>query len=74
MKIPDNIRNCEDDCRFTVSEGMTTLVAYIPIYDKDGKNINPDMNTSSGAYSCFKCNRLFLYKSVGGVVTWEERT
>ena len=53
---------------------MSTLVAYIPIYDKDGKNINPDMNTSSGAYSCFKCNRLFLYKSVGGVVTWEERT
>jgi hypothetical protein len=33
-----------DDCAFSYSGGASTLVAYIPIYDKNGVNTNPDAN------------------------------
>ena len=54
MKMPE----CErDDCEFLQSGGMTTLAYYQPIYDKNGVNINPDMNTRTDYIDCLICGK-----------------
>lgn len=66
---------CErDDCAISASEGMSTLVYYVPIYNKHGENINPDMNTKSGSGLCNKCKRQWIYKTVRNETTVTEVT
>ncbi len=43
MKNP-NPECPREDCRFTESDGVSTLAYYPPIYDKNGVNINWDRN------------------------------
>jgi hypothetical protein len=71
MKTP-NPECPREDCRFTQSFGMTTLVAYIPIYDKNGVNINPDRNTTTFEVSCGSCGRMWKGKTCVGETTYEE--
>jgi len=61
-----------DDCRIHVSEGMSTLAYYPPVYDKTGNNINPDMNTSYGKAGCSVCKRSWDWKREQGILTSEE--
>lgn len=72
MKIPSEILNCKKDCRFIDQPGMTTLLGYTPIYNKEGEVDNKNPNERTGQYSCIKCNRIFSYH-VNDDVTWEER-
>lgn len=54
MKMPE----CErEDCRFVQRSGMSTLAYYQPIYDKNGVNINPDMNTRTDYVDCLICGK-----------------
>jgi hypothetical protein len=61
-----------EDCKFSISPQMTTLVAYIPIYDKDGKNINPDRNTTSFTVNCITCGKIWRGQSCLDKTTYEE--
>jgi hypothetical protein len=61
-----------EDCRFTHSGGSTTLVAYIPIYDKYEKNINPDRNTTTFKVNCLSCGKMWVGKTCAGETTYEE--
>ena len=71
MKVPNP--NCpRNDCRYAVGVGMTTSMYYPPIYNKDGQNINPDGNVSSGELSCTSCNRKWEYKTQYGNTTYKE--
>lgn len=60
--------SCNKECRFTYGPTMTTAMYYAPIYDKNGVNINPDMNTTYGEVSCIVCGRSW-YSSTRGDVT-----
>lgn len=66
-------RKTANECRFQVTGGRTTLVAYIPVYDAKGNNLNPDMNTTTWSISCSVCGRSWIAKSRGGVTTTEEK-
>ena len=66
---------CEKDCRFVYGPTMTTCMYYPPVYDKHGNNINPDMNSTSGAVDCNVCKKHWTYISVNGntnYVEWPE--
>lgn len=57
---------CErEDCRVSYSIDCQTLVAYIPVYNKQGENINPDRNDKSGLLNCRTCNRYFNFDYSG---------
>jgi hypothetical protein len=71
MKNP-NPECPREDCRFSYGGGTTTLVAYIPIYDKDGKNINPDRNTTSFTVNCITCGKIWRGQSCLDKTTYEE--
>jgi hypothetical protein len=61
-----------EDCRFTYSGGTSTLVAYIPIYDKNGVNINPDANTTTFKVNCLSCGKMWVGKSRLDETTYED--
>jgi hypothetical protein len=71
MKTP-NPECPREDCRFSHSGGSTTLVAYIPIYDKNGVNTNPDRNTTTFKVNCLTCGKMWVGKSCLDETTYEE--
>ncbi len=65
--------NCErEDCRFCVGVEMSTCVYYSPIYDKNGNNLNPDGNSTSGEISCSTCNKKWKYITRYNKTTYTE--
>jgi hypothetical protein len=71
MKTP-NLECPREDCRFSHSGGSSTLVAYIPIYDKNGVNTNPDRNTTTFKVNCLTCGKMWVGKSCLDETTYEE--
>jgi hypothetical protein len=69
MKNP-NPECPREDCRFTYSGGTSTLVAYIPIYDKNGVNINPDANTTTFKVNCLSCGKIWIGTTCLGETTY----
>ena len=61
-----------DDCAFSYSGGASTLVAYIPIYDKNGVNTNPDANTTTSKINCLSCGKMWVCRTRLGNSTYEE--
>lgn len=71
MQVPNH--NCpRNDCRYVVGVEMTTSVYYKPIYNKQGENINPDGNVTSGEMYCSSCNKKWTYKTQYGNTTYKE--
>ena len=69
MKMPE----CErDDCRFLQSGGRSTLVAYIPVYDKNGVNNNLDGNTTTSNLECLTCGKRWVATSRYNETSYEE--
>jgi hypothetical protein len=66
--------NCEKECLFTKSGSMSTLMAYIPMYDKNGNNVNPDRNIISYNISCVVCGKLWSAEECMGETSFRERT
>jgi len=71
MKTP-NPECPREHCQFSHSGGSSTLVAYIPIYDKNGVNINPDANTTTFKVNCLTCGKTWAGKTCMGETTYEE--
>ena len=71
MKTP-NPECPSEDCRFSHSGGSSTLVAYIPIYDRNGNNTNPDRNTTTFKVNCLTCGKMWVGKSCLDQTTYEE--
>jgi hypothetical protein len=61
-----------EDCRFTTYGGETTCMAFIPIYDKNGVNINPDRNKTYFTVDCVSCGKKWAGKIYMGETTYEE--
>ena len=65
--------NCpREDCRFCVGIEMTTSMYYPPVYDKQGNNINPDGNVTSGEMTCSTCNKKWKYSTQYGETIFQE--
>jgi hypothetical protein len=71
MKNP-NPECPREDCQFFYSDRSSTLVAYIPIYDKNGVNINPDANTTTFKVNCSTCGKTWVGKSRLDETTYED--
>ena len=64
---------CErDDCRFLQSGGRSTLVAYIPVYDKNGVNNNLDGNTTTSNLECLTCGKRWVATTRYNETSYEE--
>jgi hypothetical protein len=71
MKIPNP--DCpSNDCRYAVGLEMTTSLYYPPAYNKEGVNINPDGNITSGEMTCSTCNKKWRYSIQFGETTFQE--
>jgi len=46
-----------DDCRFAYGPGSTTLLGWAPVYDKHGKQLNSDPNTTRYPTDCRTCGK-----------------
>jgi hypothetical protein len=57
--------DCVDDCRFRENGGISTLKYYPPIYDKTGRNTNPDRNWHTSEVTCTVCGAQWIKKQVG---------
>jgi hypothetical protein len=61
-----------DDCRFTNSGGQITCSYYQPIYDKKGKNINPDGNIHTSVVTCISCSKSWTAVTRYGKTVFNE--
>lgn len=64
--------DCEGECRYTYGPSFSTMAYYHPVYDKNGNNVNPDMNTSYGSVSCTTCNRKWSTATCNGHTKYTE--
>lgn len=47
-----------DDCMITENgPSMSTMAYYPPVYNKQGVNTNPDMNTTTHPRRCLSCGK-----------------
>lgn len=72
--IPPQARGCEKNCLFQFSGGSTTCAYYPPIYNKQGVNINPDANITTGKCVCITCNKEWQYKTQFETTEFTEKT
>jgi hypothetical protein len=70
--INPNPECSREDCMFISFDGTSTLVAYIPVYDKNGVNTNPDANTTTFKVNCLSCGRMWVGKTRLDETTYEE--
>ena len=60
-----------DDCFITENgPGMTTCAYYPPVYDKQGNNTNPDMNTTTHKRRCLSCGKTWTESYQNGKITF----
>jgi len=57
---------CEKPTIRSGGSGKTTLVKFAPIYDKKGKNTNPDRNITTIDWNCHKCGK--TYQTIGNSI------
>jgi len=74
MNMPPETKTCPKECRIAFGPGVTTCAYYPPVYDKNGNNINPDRNTTSGNCSCMACGKAWTYSTQLDVTTYKEMT
>ena len=57
-----------DDCMITEDgPGMSTMAYYPPIYNKQGINTNPDMNTTTHPRRCLSCGKSWTESYQNGI-------
>lgn len=67
-KPPCKKQNCNVQARVTCS----TYVGYIPVYDENGVNTNPNVNKQTARLTCSVCNKVWVAKFDGYTITYEE--
>lgn len=69
IEVIDGGPRCmRDDCMITHNGPSTTTMAYYnPIYDKQGNNVNPDMNITTQSMRCLSCGKAWVERWQNGV-------
>jgi len=52
--------HCKKPTKRTSHGSSSTLMYYMPVYDENGVNTNPDRNTITTAYECLECNKTYV--------------
>ena len=66
-------RACDrKDCKFVYGATITTAMYFTPVYDKEGNNINPDGNITTGEVKCLTCNRAWTSSTQYDKTTFTE--
>lgn len=63
---------CDKDCRFVHGVSMTTAMYFPPVYDKHGKNLNPDGNITSCQITCHTCGKIWDSSTKFGETRYTE--
>lgn len=65
---------CSKNCQFMeIGPTTSTLAYYEPIYDKEGRNINPPSgNIVRGKTKCLTCNKQWHHETSSGSTKFEE--
>jgi hypothetical protein len=61
-----------EDCRFQFGLSTTTCMYFPPVYDKNGNNVNPDGNITSGEVRCSTCLKTWYYSTQYDITTYKE--
>lgn len=64
---------CSKECRFLYGSTSTTLMYFQPIYGKNGENINPDGNITTGTVKCSTCGTTWYSHTQYGTTTFTEK-
>ena len=66
--------DCGKNCQFMdIGPTTSTLAYYIPVYDKDGRNISPPSgNIVRGKMSCITCQKTWDTETKNGSTTSTE--
>jgi hypothetical protein len=57
-----------DDCRLTPDgPSSKTLGHYPPVWDKNGNNLNPDMNILTRPLRCLSCGKSWIEEWQNGI-------
>jgi hypothetical protein len=72
MMMPTETLTCDKECRIQFGLSITTCMYYAPVYDKNGIDINPDANTTSGDCKCTTCGKAWGYSTRLGETTYKE--
>ena len=59
------IKCASEDCRYMTGGSTRTLMYFPPIYDKIGRNINPDRNIATTEVRCTTCGKKWIVKERG---------
>jgi hypothetical protein len=59
MNLFKQLQHGCEQATYTQGPSMTTLAYYVPVYDENGINTNPDLNTVTTTFNCTKCNAQF---------------
>ncbi len=51
---------CQKPTIRTKGHGTVSAAFYQPVYDKEGKNTNPDRNIRTSNWKCLECNNDFV--------------
>lgn len=70
--IPPDCKNCKNDCKIVYAYTASTSLFYIPVFDKDGVNINPDGNVISGSAKCLTCDQEWDFSTQYGNTIWKK--
>lgn len=70
--MPIEMQQCErNDCMIRIQSGFTTDAYYPPMYNKDGENVNPDNNVTTGTANCIHCKKNWTYSEQRGNRTYK---
>jgi hypothetical protein len=56
-----------DDCEIIDRGGMSTLIHYPQVFDKQGNNINPDKNITTVIKKCKSCGKTWNESYENGI-------
>lgn len=56
---------CKKPTKRKAGIGTVTAMYFEPIYDEEGRNINPDRNWHTTPWYCMKCSGSYIYRSNG---------
>jgi hypothetical protein len=57
-----------DDCQLSPNgPGMVTAAYYAPVWDKNGNNLNLDMNINTSSIRCLSCGKTWTEQMRNGI-------
>lgn len=63
---------CDKECRFRTGMSTSTLLGWTPVYDKNGRLVNKNPNTTKTDVMCGTCGKQWLAVTQYGETEFKE--